>query len=407
MAVFRAAFLTSEFISEKRSGGGLGNYLNRITQALKQCGHQPEVFVVSAATPTVIDFNGIRVERLPLQQNLPLKLFAKLQTRLNLFPQAPWGGPHAYLAFAHTLAQGFLRRHRQHPFDFVQSTNCHASGLFLPRSLSCPHLVRLSSKRDLWFGSDGRTGRGAQWMIALERRCIRRADMAYAPSQFLADQCRQDRWRADVQVLRPPIFLDTQPQPQPPCALPQRYLIHFGQFGERKGSFALARALCQVWQHNPEVKMVWAGRPICPGDYEYCHRLWGNHAPNVLWLGALEKSALYTVLSGAIAAVLPSKIDNLPNTAIESLMLNVPVIGFNGGSIDELVEPNVSGTLVPMDDTEALATALIEAWNGTAPWSHQPFPPPPIFQSFQPPVAVDNLLRLAGLTPPPTSGETP
>ena len=36
-----------EFTSEYETGGGLGNYLNRITRALADAGHAPEVFVSS------------------------------------------------------------------------------------------------------------------------------------------------------------------------------------------------------------------------------------------------------------------------------------------------------------------------------------------------------------------------
>jgi hypothetical protein len=69
MDSLRIAFLTSEFISELSDEGGLGNYLNRITQTLKDLGHTPEVFVTSNAEPSLIDFNGVRVERVVLDNN--------------------------------------------------------------------------------------------------------------------------------------------------------------------------------------------------------------------------------------------------------------------------------------------------------------------------------------------------
>src|ERR1700722_19699013 len=62
-ACFRVAFLTHEFVTEYGTGGGLGNYLNKMTQALLHAGHVPEIFVISFALPAVIMHQGVRVNR--------------------------------------------------------------------------------------------------------------------------------------------------------------------------------------------------------------------------------------------------------------------------------------------------------------------------------------------------------
>ncbi len=392
----RIAFLTNEFISELKSGGGLGNYLNRITQALKEIGHVPEVFVIGNAQPSVIDFNGIRVERVPPQYTFPLRLVFYAARKLKIIADTPWGAPEAYLACAMALAPALEKRHAEQPFDFVQSTNCGASGLFVRRLPDRPHLLRLSFKGDLWFQLDGFYDQfGAQLMCYLEKACVRRADIAYSPSQFLADRCYGD-WRNDVQVLRPPVFIETQPSTEPLLYLPDRYLIHFGQIGTRKGSDVLAAALCRAWQEEPDLKIVWAGRVIKEGEFELCHQLWGEYAANVIWLGALEKERLYAIVQKAEAAVLPSRVDSLPNTVIESLMFGVPVIGSKGASIDELVEPGINGELVEIGDEKALADILLKVWRRQVPWIKDGFQPPDIFKELEPHRAAKNLIKLAG-----------
>ena len=40
----------------------------------------------------------------------------------------------------------------------------------------------------------------------------------------------------------------------------------------------------------------------------------------------------------------PSLADNLPNAAIEGLLLGVPVVAFAGASLDELIEPGATGS---------------------------------------------------------------
>jgi glycosyltransferase involved in cell wall biosynthesis len=106
-----------------------------------------------------------------------------------------------------------------------------------------------------------------------------------------------------------------------------------------------------------------------------------------------------------VAAVLPTLVDNLPNTLIESLLLRVPVIGSRGASIDELVEAGRSGDLVPVGDSVALADSMIRAWRGQVPWIGAGFRPPEVLAEMRPEVAVTNLLRLAGGNGKQRSGE--
>ena len=46
--------------------------------------------------------------------------------------------------------------------------------------------------------------------------------------------------------------------------------------------------------------------------------MWGDKAGNVLITGPLDRRDLLSVVAGAEASVLPSRVDNLPNSAIES-----------------------------------------------------------------------------------------
>jgi glycosyltransferase involved in cell wall biosynthesis len=124
--------------------------------------------------------------------------------------------------------------------------------------------------------------------------------------------------------------------------------------------------------------------------------MWGERASQVRWLGYLPKPQVYALLRRAEAVVIPSRVDNLPNTLIESLFLNVPVIGSLGASIDEVVEPGINGDLVPIGQPAALAEALVKAWRREVPWVAGRLPLPPMIEQMQPRVAALNFLRLAG-----------
>lgn len=387
----RVAFLTDEYVMGGGSSGGLASYLVRITQALKELGHTPEVFVVNDAEREVFFQQGVRVEVVVPNSTLFLRLAKKVQRRVMKYP---WGGPVRYVSASLAMAQAFNRRHKEKPFHFVQSANCSSVGLFVRGTQHCPHIVRLSSNRSLWFAMDGYDSFGAKLMIWLENTAIRKADIAYAPSKFVAQSCQQ-KIRGDISVLRPPVFVEDQINEDVDRRIPEKYLIHFGQIGLRKGSDILARALCNVWEEVPEFKMVWAGRVIRDGDFERCHHLWGPNAVNVLWVGSVRKSMMYAILKSAVASVLPSRIDNLPNTVIESLMLGVPVIGTTDSSIDELVEPGVNGKLVRNGDILGLSDAMICAWRKGKGFV-SPFRRPLIFDELNSANAAERLVKLAG-----------
>ena len=439
----RIAFVTNEFVTEKPDAGGLGNYLNRITRSLHDLGHEVEVFTLALDRPSVIDHGGIRVESAapPLYSALgaaargrgPFGLACGLVVSLihailwifttakalfkAVFPAtatrlhwvAVWfsrfGIPRPLSrvrkarAQARALAEAFHRRHALKPFDFVQSANCGLCGMLIQPGEGVPHLLRLSSSRELWLRTENKFRWSAfcdLWLYCqLERRSIRRATRAYAPSEFLSHYFQRE-FRLPVSVLRPPAAIETRAANVPIAGLPPRYMIHFGSFRRAKGSDVLARALPLVWREEPEFTMVWAGREFQPGTLDEFRLQWGEQASRVVYVGPLRKPDLYNVLRRAVAAVLPSRVDNLPNTVIESLLHHVPVIGTRGSSVDELFAEGPCGSLVPIDDAEALAAAMLQWWREPIDRDERTnFTLPDVFDEMEPERAARRLIELA------------
>jgi glycosyltransferase involved in cell wall biosynthesis len=274
--------------------------------------------------------------------------------------------PVEWLLRAHGLAGALERRHQLAPFQLVQSAEWVGTGLMVRRRAGRVHAVRCSAATDLYNAIEGKTRPRDRARERLERWTLRRADIAFAPSRFVADHFRRVH-DIDVRVLRPPAWLETAPAATPTVALPCRFLLHFGQLSDRKGSSLLAQALPIAWEQAPSLSMVWSGRCWEPGQVDEWRRLWGARAHRVQITGPLPRPELYAVLKRAEAAILPSQVDNLPNTVIESLMLGVPVIGTRGASIDELVEEDMTGHLVPCGDAGALAATLVRIWSRASP----------------------------------------
>jgi glycosyltransferase involved in cell wall biosynthesis len=388
----RVAFLTPEYPSELPDAGGLATYVWRMTQLLREFGHEPEVFVTSRYNSTTIFYDGVPVHRVG-RQLTPKGLYLVARSSQKLIPSYTWHALTNLVLDSVVLARALEQRHAKAPFDLIQSSDYRATGLFVRRRAGRVHAVRCSSATDLWGAYDQRRTIFDVARGYLERRTMRRANVAYSPSSFLADYFRRVHGM-DVVVIRPPAHIMSSQLPLE-FALPDRYFIHFGLFIRRKGTDVLARALPIAWKRAPDLTMVWSGVCWDQQKLKEWQRLWGNRADLVQITGPLPRDQLYTVLQGAAAAVLPSLADNLPNTVIESLSLGIPVIGTRGASIDELVEEGKTGHLVDIEDVDGLADTLANMWLQQSSVAKGFKWQSPIATEMKPERAVQNLLNVA------------
>jgi glycosyltransferase involved in cell wall biosynthesis len=383
----RVAFLTPEFPSDGHTSGGIGNYVLKMATVLSRHGIEVEVFVPGPVSGP-LTYAGVHVERVPAERSLWARAVAR-GLRLLVGPR---GSLLLNLLDARRLAVALERRHQLRPFGVVQSSNHNLSGAFVRPTAGRVHAIRISTSRTLYDQSGGRRHAAmGRFIERLDVRIMRRADLVYAPSAFLADHFTS-RHGIAVEVVRPPAELGAVPAPALPFELPSRYLVHYGKLSARKGTDVVARALVEAWQHEPDLQMVWVG-PIAKTELAAYRAAWGARTANVRVLGTQDKAILYRVVLGAAASVLPSTVDNLPNTVIESLALGTPVIGSDGASIDELVEHGSSGLLVPIGDSSALAEAMLVAWRGQAPWLGDGFVAPDSLRAMHPDQAVKAFLE--------------
>ena len=82
----------------------------------------------------------------------------------------------------------------------------------------------------------------------------------------------------------------------------------------------------------------------------------------LILLENLAHAQLYPVIDGSQLVVLPSLLDNAPNSCLEAMGIGKVVIGTNGASFEELITEGVNGFLVEPNNPDALADKLIAAW---------------------------------------------
>jgi len=361
----RIGFLTKEYAIDDFFLGGLGNYLRRLTLALVEEGHQPHVFFYSDHPAEIQVDNGIFVHRINDQPSGLLSL-ATAATRRRL---------------RHTLAslEGSFRMWRyvrkveeRYPLDIVQSTNYGLLALLIASSL--PTVIRCSSYRPLWDKYDKiRLSVDRRVYTWLEGAQYRGAAGVFAPSQLLSGILERELGVPDVAVIRTPFFKEVRELDDGTYRKRlegEDYVLFFGRLSPQKGAQVLARAMPRVWKHFPEVNVVFVGQG---GKYDgnmtmeaYIRAQSAGHEDKLVLLPPLEHEALYPIVANARLIVLPSFIDNAPNTMLEAMGFSKPVVGTYGSSMDEFIEDGVSGFLIERGNHRQLAETMCRALNDPA-----------------------------------------
>jgi glycosyltransferase involved in cell wall biosynthesis len=144
------------------------------------------------------------------------------------------------------------------------------------------------------------------------------------------------------------------------------YLLFFGRFQLHKGFHILAQALPQVLQAHPDCTAVFVGldieTPLASSMKEYARSLCQKDAERLVFIDPLPHKKLYPIIKGARIVVLPSLVDNFPNTCLEAMALGKPVVGTKGASFEELITDGETGFLVPAGDVQALGEKINEVW---------------------------------------------
>ena len=208
-----------------------------------------------------------------------------------------------------------------------------------------------------------------RWTWQRKRRCWRKPMTLICPSAWMASCVRSSALMADWPCHVIPNPLDPQQWfPVEPglartmLGLPHGgLLVLFGAMGgtqdPRKGSDLLAQALphlvarCAELSSLPRLMIFGQARTGEEQDFGL----------PVHYLGHLHDDvSLRLAYSAADVMVVPSRLDNLPNTATEAMACGTPVVAFRTGGLPEIVDHGVSGMLAEAFDPEALAQCIAD-----------------------------------------------
>ncbi|MDP2645939.1 MAG: glycosyltransferase family 4 protein [Desulfobacterales bacterium] len=356
----RIAFITPEYVTESNFDGGLANYLRRVCVSLKELGHQPMVIVGSDREETK-EQEGVQIFCVDVR--------SRLLGWFDLLSRGCLAQPAHWIYQSWKMNQKLRQIHNRQKIDIAQFASYKATALF--RSKSIPAIIRISS---LQFLSDHAYGIRKNLKRAmlhwLELKSLRTVDRLIGPGRNIALAVEQAVGK-HVTIIESPYV----PNPEIPDSQPykdqlegKRYLLFFGAIGLLKGVKTIAAIIGTLLARNRDLFFVFVGKDfgyMGKPMMDYVWRLAGPNRDRVLYLSPMRQQQLEPIIKQAEAVVLPSRIDNFPNTCIEAMAYGKIVIGTKNTSFEQLIEDGRSGFLFEIDNEKALLAMIEKTLNLT------------------------------------------
>ncbi len=149
-----------------------------------------------------------------------------------------------------------------------------------------------------------------------------------------------------------------------PCAADQPFhypvIITIGNIRRVKGHDLLARAAVPVLQRFPEATFTIAGEVLEPEFLTELNQMIADLGITASFRLIGGITDLPAHLEAADVFVLPSRSEGFSNAIIEAMACFLPVVATDVGGNAEAVLTGTTGIVVPPDDAESLAAALIQ-----------------------------------------------
>lgn len=348
--------------------GGAGNYVANIAQIMCRNGHKVSI-ITESSEEKFVNWNGMDIYYIQATKgfkNTGKQMSTAMKVMKNLFRSVAYNRKVQEIDKAQKV-------------DIVQCVNTYGIGLLRLRKI--PYVIRLSSYPSLWGGAERerfdfeaclKTRRLDEELHLL---AVKNADCVIAPSRLIADITTK-KIKKNIEVIESPVVIDEieEISSKERELLGEKYFVTFGANINRKSIQMLAGVVDELLDKYPDMKYVVIGRDKLiryKGDYCMASKVYDEkiirNKERFVFMGEIsDRKRLFSIVKGAVLCILPTRIDNLPNTVLEAMALGKVIVsssGDRGTSVEQLISDGENGFLANIDDAEDLKKMVNIAMN--------------------------------------------
>ncbi len=342
--------------------GGIGRYFMDVARELASRGHEVHVITTSDTHGTVDLEDGVWVHRIVKTRAAESTVGLEVPPRIA--------------ANAVAVADEVARLTERHPLDAVYAAMWDVEQLEVIARGLAPVVTALVTTFAITLRTRPEWASDAEFMaefgtplLGLERLVLERSDHLHAISSAIASEVQStsgveiDPRRLSIESLG---SVDRFPVPLDRRAHVGTNVLFVGRFEKRKGIDLLLGAIPELLADRPDVTVVLAGRDDLPGEdgrpygavFSEANR-GAEWLDRVQMLGTVDDDTLFELFAGADVFVAPSRFESFGLVYVEGMMARLPVVAVDSGAAREVVEADVTATLVAAD-AHRLADAIGE-----------------------------------------------
>lgn len=345
-------FAANAYVDRGIPQDGFPIYLYRVSHALKNMGHTPVIVYCS-------DRDSFRVEDGIKIYGVKSHIVKFNTTWINAF----W----ASACRSYYLNRKLKELIKSENIDIIQFTSLNAISLFYHGRT--PAVMRLSSYTKKANPTFDTMDRNTIFVASLlELMAGTRCNAVFAPSNITAEAFQKD-FRKHTYVLETPFLRDVQSYDYSfyeDNLKGKKYVLFFGRMYYVKGVTVIAEILEKFLDKHQDHNFVFVGDSLPingKSAVDIIKEGAGKYRDRAIVIKSLEHKKLYPIIENSEFVVLPSIIDNFPNTCIEAMSLSKVVIGTRGASFEQLIEDGKSGFLCKIGDSDELLCKIEKAVN--------------------------------------------
>lgn len=134
-------------------------------------------------------------------------------------------------------------------------------------------------------------------------------------------------------------------------------IISVATLSHHKGIDILIKAVRILKQDFPQLRVIIIGSGPESDKYKSMTQFYKLNE-NITFTGSMKGTTVINFILNSKILVLPSRTDNYPAVLLEALSCGTPVVATKIGGIPEIIQHDVTGLLVPPENSEELANAI-------------------------------------------------